>query len=145
MDDVFRWLRAEWDRVAGFGLVGLGALLLVLGYDGVSRSPYVAQQLAYIVSGGLGGIFCLGFGSVLLVGADLHDDWRRLDRIEAAIRASVPASSGADIGGQRDIPTRVEVAVSVGEDDHGGNGNGRHVGAPATTGAMAATPRRGAR
>jgi len=141
MDDVFRWLRAEWDRVAGFGLVGLGALLLVLGYDGVSRSPYVAQQLAYIVSGGLGGIFCLGFGSVLLVGADLHDDWRRLDRIEAAIREGAASSGGPEL--RAAVPATVEVPVGVGDDHNGANGNGRQrVGA--TAGTTTRAQRRGA-
>jgi hypothetical protein len=80
------WLRAEWDRVAGFSLIGVGALLLVLGYHGVSRTPYVADQLAYIASGALGGLFCLGFGATLLISADLHDEWRKLDRLEAAVR-----------------------------------------------------------
>jgi hypothetical protein len=86
------WLRAEWDRVAGFSLIGVGALLLVVGYHGVSRSPYVAEQLSYIASGGLGGLFCLGFGATLLISADLHDEWRKLDRLEAAVRGE-PATS----------------------------------------------------
>ena len=55
------WLRAEWDRVLGFTLIALGAVLLVLGYLGVSDSPYVAEQLSYIVSGGLGGLFLFGW------------------------------------------------------------------------------------
>ena len=124
MEDVLRWLRAEWDRVAGFGLIGLGALLLVVGYDGVSRSPYVAQQLAYIVSGGLGGMFCLGFGGVLLVGADLHDEWRKLDRIEAAIRGEAADETAADrvdgepvlaTNGKRRAPRLVPSAAPAGE------------------------------
>lgn len=84
--NLWLWLRSEWDRVAGFTLVGLGAVLLLLGYLGVKDSPFVAEQLAYIASGGLGGIFCLGIGVGLLLSADLHDEWRKLDRIEAAMR-----------------------------------------------------------
>jgi hypothetical protein len=83
--DVLSWLRAEWDRVAGFGLIALGAIALVIGYQGVNDSPYVAEELAYIISGGLGGLFLLGTGATLLISADLHDEWRKLDRIEAAI------------------------------------------------------------
>ena len=52
--DLMTWLRAEWDRVLGFGLIAVGAVLLILGYLGVSNSPYVAEQLSYIVSGGGG-------------------------------------------------------------------------------------------
>ena len=49
------WLRAEWDRVAGFGLVGLGAVFVLLGYLGVRGTPFVAEQMAYMASGGIGG------------------------------------------------------------------------------------------
>ena len=85
--DLRQWLRAEWDRVLGFALVGLGGLLLVCGYMGVSRSAYVAQGLSYIMSGGIGGLFLLGAGATMLISADLHDEWRKLDGVEEAIRA----------------------------------------------------------
>jgi hypothetical protein len=88
--DLMTWLRAEWDRVLGFTLIGLGGLLLVLGYLGVSDSPYVAEQLSYIASGGLGGLFLLGAGATLLILADLHDEWRKLDRVEALLSGQIP-------------------------------------------------------
>ena len=88
--DVMTWLRAEWDRVLGFTLIAFGAVLLVLGYLGVSDSPYVAEQLSYIVSGGLGGLFLLGAGATLLILADLHDEWRKLDRVEAMLAGQIP-------------------------------------------------------
>jgi hypothetical protein len=78
-------LRAEWDRVTGVVLVISGAAALFLGYRGVAGSPFVSVQLPYIISGGLGGLFLCGVGVALLVMADLHDEWRKLDRIEAAI------------------------------------------------------------
>jgi hypothetical protein len=62
----------------------------VLGYLGVSDSPYVAEQLSYIVSGGLGGLFLLGAGATLLILADLHDEWRKLDRVEAMLSGEIP-------------------------------------------------------
>jgi hypothetical protein len=88
--DLMTWLRAEWDRVLGFTLIALGAVLLVIGYLGVSGSPYVAEQLSYIASGGLGGLFLLGAGATLLVLADLHDEWRKLDRVEALLSGDIP-------------------------------------------------------
>jgi hypothetical protein len=110
------WLRAEWDRVAGFSLIGIGALLLVLGYHGVSQSPYVAEQLSYIASGGLGGLFCLGIGATLLISADLHDEWRKLDRLEAAVRGEAETNAAASTpnenGGQRSSSHRLDLKPS---------------------------------
>jgi hypothetical protein len=89
---LWQWLRAEWDRVLGFSLIGLGALFLVAGYAGISDSAYVAQALSYMMSGGIGGLFLLGVGATLLITADLHDEWRKIDAVEQAIRAGdVPA------------------------------------------------------
>jgi len=58
---------------------------LFLGYRGVANSPFVSVQLPYVISGGFGGVLLCGGGIALLVMADLHDEWRKLDRIEAAI------------------------------------------------------------
>lgn len=107
------WLRAEWDRIAGFGLVLLGVILLFLGYQGVQETPFLAEQLAYIASGGLGGLFSLGLGVGLLLSADLHDEWYKLDRIEAAIRGeplpdstTVLALMGEKAAGAQPVPPR---------------------------------------
>ncbi|MGH9037716.1 MAG: hypothetical protein ACRD0O_18310, partial [Acidimicrobiia bacterium] len=45
-------------------------------------SVYPAQQMPYIVSGGLGGIFLIGLSATLWLSADLRDEWRKLDRVE---------------------------------------------------------------
>ena len=102
--DLMTWLRAEWDRVLGFTLIGLGAVLLVIGYLGVSESPYVAEQLSYITSGGLGGLFLLGAGATLLILADLHDEWRKLDRVEAILSGQIPFPVQAQTNGQAAAP-----------------------------------------
>jgi hypothetical protein len=90
------WLRAEWDRVLGFGLIGAGAVAVILAHIGVSDSPYLAEQLSFMTSGGIGGLFMLGAGATLLSMADVHDEWRKLDRIEAALRAGRPAPAAAN-------------------------------------------------
>jgi hypothetical protein len=51
----------------------------------VANSPFVSVQLPYIISGGFGGLLLCGGGIALLVMSDLRDEWRKLDRIEAAI------------------------------------------------------------
>jgi hypothetical protein len=96
MNDLGRWLRAEWDRAAGVALVVLGVVFVAIGYNGVAGSPYVAEELAYLASGAVGGLFLLGCGATLWLSADLHDEWRKLDRIEAAIRGESADEPVAD-------------------------------------------------
>lgn len=79
------WLRAEWDRAAGVGFLVAGATCLVVGYSGVAGSTYVPQALSFIASGGFFGLLLVAVGATLLITAALHDEWRKLDRIEQAI------------------------------------------------------------
>lgn len=80
--DIAKWVRAQWDRVLAWVCVAAGAIVLVVGWAGVSRYPYPADQLPYIISGGVGGLFLLGLGAMLWLSADLRDEWRKLDEID---------------------------------------------------------------
>jgi hypothetical protein len=91
--DVVSVVRAEWDRVAGYALIAAGLACLVFAYFGVARSPFIAEELSYTISGGLGGLVLLGAGGTLLIIADLHDEWRKLARIEVAMGGSVGSST----------------------------------------------------
>lgn len=93
--DLMIWLRAEWDRVLGWSAVGGAVLALLLGYRGVSVSLSTGRQLAYLISGGVGGLILVAVGATLLLSADLHDEWRKLDRIEDALQQG-SASPGTD-------------------------------------------------
>ena len=62
-----------------------GILALVLGWVGASGTEFVAKQVPYIVSGGLGGLVLLMIGGTLWLSADFRDEWRALDRIEARL------------------------------------------------------------
>lgn len=83
--DVLTVLKSQWDRIAAVGCAVGGVILLIVGYQGIADSPYVAEELAYLISGGLGGVFLLGVAATLYISADMHDEWRKLDRIEDAI------------------------------------------------------------
>lgn len=78
-------LRAEGDRLLAWTLIAAGGVLIIITFVGVSGTPYVANQLSYIASGGIGGLFLLACGLTLMVSADHHDEWRKLDRIERAL------------------------------------------------------------
>ena len=82
------WLRAEWDRFLAWGLLVAGAAVLVTGAVQVADHRYLADQLSFIMSAGLGGLACIGFGGGLLVSADLHDEWRKLDHLEELLVAT---------------------------------------------------------
>ena len=98
-------LRAQWDRVAAIVALLLGAIAMLNGWIGVSGTAYAAEQIPFIVSGALVGIFLLGLAAVLWLSADLRDEWRkladlddRLERLES--RAGVAALPARELHGQ---------------------------------------------
>jgi hypothetical protein len=88
-------VRANVDRALAVALVVAAALLLLLGWLGVSGVALAAQQIPYLISGGLGGILLGAVGITLWLSADLHDEWRRLDSLEAVLSDLVEARSDA--------------------------------------------------
>jgi hypothetical protein len=86
------YVRNQWDRVAAWTCIGLGALSLLIGWLGVSSHAYPSEQNSYIASGGLFGLFLLGLGGLLWISADLRDEWRKLDAIERALQDGEPSS-----------------------------------------------------
>ena len=82
---ILTYLRAQWDRAAAAGFVIIGIVALLLGYDGVRNTGLVAEQLPYIVSGGMLGLFLLGLSGVLRLSADLRDEWCNLDDLETVL------------------------------------------------------------
>jgi hypothetical protein len=100
--DLQRWLRNQWDRAFAILAVLLGALALLLGWIGISGSNLPAQQIPYLASGGLAGLFSLGIGATAWLSADLRDEWRKLDDIyrrmgEDAAPAGVPANDSSTV------------------------------------------------
>jgi hypothetical protein len=76
--DRMKLVRTQWDRVGAWVAFGLGGLALLLGWLGVSDSVLAAEQLPYIISGGLGGIALIAVGATLWLSADLRDEWTEL-------------------------------------------------------------------
>ena len=85
MTEFLAWARNQPDRLAGWVLIGLGAMALLIGWLGASATAFPGDQIPYVISGGLFGIFLLGLGGVLLLSADLRDEWRQLERLERAL------------------------------------------------------------
>jgi hypothetical protein len=92
--DVLMWARNQWDRVLAWVVVGIGTLVLILGWVGVTSTPYTFEQIPYVVSGGLGGIFLLGIAAMLWISADLRDEWRLLqEMLERDAEAQTPPAA----------------------------------------------------
>lgn len=81
----WRWVWTSVRPVLGYVFVGVGLILLLTAYLGVSREVLVARQLPYLVSGGLFGLAAVTLGSRLLLIEDLRRDAGRLDNLERAV------------------------------------------------------------
>jgi hypothetical protein len=113
------WLRAEWDRFLAWGLLVVGAVLLVIGAAQVADHRYLADQLSFIMSAGIVGLGCIGFGVGLILSADLHDEWRKLDRLEEILLEAPDRARVLDLEPQPvDEPTTPALQTV-------GNGRGR--------------------
>jgi hypothetical protein len=99
--DPLTFLRSQPDRALAALSGVIGIVLLVDGWYGVSGQGIVAGQIPYLISCGLGGIFALATATTLWLSADLRDEWRKMDAVEAAVLAqtevlrSLQAGSGA--------------------------------------------------
>jgi hypothetical protein len=83
--ELWKWLRVAWDRAAALAVIMVGAVVVVIGWIGVSGQAYPAKQLPFMMSGGVGGVFLLGVGALFWLSSDLRDEWTKLDRIEEAL------------------------------------------------------------
>ena len=86
--DLKEFLRQQWDRVAAWISIALGGLFLLLGWLGVSDTVFPAEQLPYILSGGLVGACFVGIGAMLWLSADLRDEWTELHEIARHLEAA---------------------------------------------------------
>ena len=83
---LWRWAGRATRPWIGWVFIGVGALLILLGYLGVSREAVVAKQIPYLVSGGIGGVLLCIVGAYFLGTEELRKDSGRLDRLEALVQ-----------------------------------------------------------
>jgi hypothetical protein len=79
---LWRWVAGAARPYVGWVLIGAAALLMLLGWFGVSREAIPAKQIPYLVSGGIGGVFLAVLGAYFLGTQAMRDDSGRLDRLE---------------------------------------------------------------
>jgi hypothetical protein len=113
---LWRWVGRATRPWAGWVFLGVGALLILIGYLGVSREAIVAKQIPYLVSGGIGGVLLAVVGAYFLGTEELRKDSGRLDRLERMV---------AELHGA--LLERVDDPPSAGGPDTAPSGNGAGV------------------
>ena len=84
--ECWRGLADHPARLVSLGLLVAGLVLVLLGWLGAQDSAYLVEDLAYIGTGGLGGLACLGVAAAVHVAARTTERCDDLDRIDAALR-----------------------------------------------------------
>ena len=79
-------IQRQYRLAAGFGFIGLGVVVAILGYLGVSEETEVAFQLPYFASAAVGALMLLGFGATLLLSVQLERDSETIADLEDAVR-----------------------------------------------------------
>jgi hypothetical protein len=91
----------------------------LLGYLGTRGAVLVEQQVPYVISGGLVGIFLLAVGAVLWLSADLRDDWRELREVKINLERI------HDLESRRDATAAIPVESAPAEPVRASNGDTR--------------------
>src|SRR5438067_3138030 len=128
----WRWAGRASRPVVGWVLIGAGALAILIGYFGLSDRVLVAEQLPYLISGGIGGMALVIVGGVFLATQDVRRDADRLEQMEAEVtelrglvgdlhrallrRADAPELPAARVADDDDGSREVA--------EHAGNGSG---------------------
>lgn len=76
--NLLKYARVQWDRAGAVIAAILGAVFLIFGYLGTSDTEYIAEQIPYVISGGLAAVVLFVVAGVLWLSADLRDEWREL-------------------------------------------------------------------
>jgi hypothetical protein len=91
-----RW----WMNALGMTAIGFGIVTIILGWYGSSHSPYLQQEIPYLISGGLLGVGLIIGGGVLVLSSwhlrtiqeanrNAQALVRSLDRVERVMRATM--------------------------------------------------------
>jgi hypothetical protein len=110
----WRWVGKATRPVIGWILLAISALVILIGWIGVSGTPVVAKQIPYVVSGGIFGVFLAIFGAYFLGTEELRKDSGRLDKLERMVeelhqvllsRDDAPAIAAANTTDAADAPS----------------------------------------
>ena len=102
-------LRLFWDRAAAVLCVTIGAVMLFAGWFALSEQTDPGDQIPYVMSGGIGGLFLLSIGVTLWISADHRDEWQKLDAIDHSLRKL----AGEEVVDASEVPRAVHVEAEA--------------------------------
>lgn len=94
----------------GLAIVGLGLLVIALGWNGISGTIQAPAQLPYLLSGGFAGLGIVVFGSAFMISHSAREDRQRL---EALLLQLLEAQAGGGSGSAA-IPSNVDGLFAAG-------------------------------
>ena len=80
-----RHLSEDPGSLVGLGLLVVGLVLLTGAFLGATRSEFLVSDLAYIGTGGLGGLACLAVAGAVSVATRSARRCAELDRLDAVL------------------------------------------------------------
>jgi hypothetical protein len=92
--NLLKYVRVQWDRTGAVVCAIAGVVALLIGYLGTSDTEYIAEQIPYVISGGLAAIVLFVAAGVLWLSADLRDEWRELAAQGDDLRSFLAGESG---------------------------------------------------
>jgi hypothetical protein len=80
--------------------IAIGGVALLLGWYGVSGTYDPGEQMSYVVSGGLGGLFLAGVGAALVSSSNMRQATQKIDELQRGMDelASSMAELRAELG-----------------------------------------------
>ena len=93
---VYYYVKSQGMRAVAVCALGVGMVALFLGWLGVSGATLPTEQLPYVVSGAVAGLFLLGVAATLWLSADLRDEFQRLGEIKQLLADEPPPSRNSD-------------------------------------------------
>ena len=78
----------KWLEMIGMCLIVFGFVCIILGWYGAAHSPYLYQEVPYLISGGLLGL------AVVVGGSAVADALGLLDAIDMSVTYAVPGARG---------------------------------------------------
>jgi hypothetical protein len=95
MQEIIRWIKNQSDRSLAIALMLLGLLSIYLGWRGVSNHVLPSEQIAYLASGAVFGLFALGLAATFWLSADMRDEWQKLDALADQVRRAIDLAEDA--------------------------------------------------